>query len=582
MFKAVKIIANNEKRKPLLIQGTEGLTAEPQEQAELIAKHFENTFRDEDLEEIRKIPPKEITPPFTADEVTKAIKSLKNNKSPGGDNIRAEQLKYGGDETPQEIAKILNEMARTGEHPKEIKEGILTPLQKPGKARGPLTNLRPIILLSMLRKILAICLIRRIGGKIDENIPIEQAAYRAGRGTTEHTFAYKILAEKAITSKDYELYITLMDMSKAFDTVRRHTLLEDLATILDKAELHLIKLLVEDVSLKVRVGSETSNPFTTKMGVPQGDCLSPILFTLYLAKALQDHSQTEDHPYAKAPTKESTPEDLPPEMRDHTYCTPPEYGTIIRPKYADDIGWAASNNKYKIEKEKNITLPKLKERGLKINEAKTEEYLVKKNGPEDWKKCKILGSLIDTNEDIKRRKQLTNNAMKKLEHIFDNNNLNIQMKIRVFRACAESIFLYNSELWTLTKTAEKKIDSYHRRILRKAINIKWPKKISSEDLYKTTKQENWSAKIKTRRLRWYGHAMRLPEETPAKMALQEVYRKVKKLRGGQTTTWISVLERDLSTLGLTVEGASKLALDRDEWRKVVWQSRAPCACALRA
>ena len=61
-----------------------------------------------------------------------------------------------------------------------------------------------------------------------------------------------------------------MGMSKAFDTVRCNTLIEDLATILDKADLHLIKLLVEDVTLKVRVGSETSNPFTTKMGVPQG------------------------------------------------------------------------------------------------------------------------------------------------------------------------------------------------------------------------------------------------------------------------------------------------------------------------
>ena len=76
--------------------------------------------------------------------------------------------------------------------------------------------------------------------------------------------------------------------------------------------------------------------------------------------------------------------------------------------------------------------------------------------------------------------------------------------------------------------------------------------------------------------------MRLPEETPAKMALQEAYRKVKKLRGGQTTTWISVLERDLSTLGLTIEGATQLVLDRNEWRKVVWKSRAPCACALCA
>ena len=189
---------------------------------------------------------------------------------------------------------------------------------------------------------------------------------------------------------------------------------------------------------------------------------------------------------------------------------------------------------------------------------------MKKNGPEDWKKCKILGSLIDTNEDIKRRKQLTNNAMKKT-HIrqqqpqHPNKNQSVQNMRRKH-------ILYNSELWTLTKTAERKIDSYHRRILPKAINIKWPKKISSEDLYNKTKQENWSAKIKTRRLRSYGHAIRLPEETPAKIALKEAYRKVKKLRGGQTTTWISVLKKDLSTLGLTIEGATQLALDRDEWR----------------
>ena len=82
----------------------------------------------------------------------------------------------------------------------------------------------------------------------------------------------------------------------------------------------------------------------------------------------------------------------------------------------NNIRWAESNNKCKIEKEKNTVLPKLVERGLKIKEAKTEGYLVKKNGPEGWKKCKIRGSLIDTNKDIKRSKQLTNNAMKKLEH----------------------------------------------------------------------------------------------------------------------------------------------------------------------
>ena len=61
------------------------------------------------------------------------MKHLKNNKSPGGDGIRAEQLKYGGDKVPEIITDILTDIASTGRYQNEIKEGILAPLQKPGK-----------------------------------------------------------------------------------------------------------------------------------------------------------------------------------------------------------------------------------------------------------------------------------------------------------------------------------------------------------------------------------------------------------------------------------------------------------------
>ena len=44
-----------------------------------------------------------------------------------------------------------------------------------------------------------------------KHIPDSQAAYQPGRSAAEHVFAYKLLAEKAITSNNYTSNIILMD-----------------------------------------------------------------------------------------------------------------------------------------------------------------------------------------------------------------------------------------------------------------------------------------------------------------------------------------------------------------------------------
>ena len=59
----------------------------------------------------------------------------------------------------------------------------------------------------------------------------------------------KILTEKASVAQNYELYITLLDMSKAFDNVSREKLLVQLSKVLMQDELHMIKILIEDVCL---------------------------------------------------------------------------------------------------------------------------------------------------------------------------------------------------------------------------------------------------------------------------------------------------------------------------------------------
>ena len=305
---------------------------------------------------------------FTAKEVKDAIKSLKNNKSPSIDELRAEQLKYGPEEVHNEIAEQLNEIKKTGEAPREITLGILTPLAKPGKKQGPCENLRPIILLSILRKIISICLIRRIGERVQSKIPKSQSAYQKGRSTTEQVFVFRTMAEKAIASNNYHTHLLMMDMSKAFDTVNRSTLMKDLVLILEPDELHLIiKILVTEVQLVVKCGKTLGKCFQTNTGVPQGDCLSPILFILYFANALQEE------PVYEQPNKVA-------KTGKHVYIAPTKI--LIEAQHADDISWLTNGDYTIIEGIRVKAKTQLEKRGLIINTEKTEEHEISYKPPE--------------------------------------------------------------------------------------------------------------------------------------------------------------------------------------------------------
>ena len=553
MFKAIKDLNKMKSKTPLLIKTENGYTANEQDQTKLIAKYFEKQFY-KNRSPLPNIPPKEMKIPFNNEEIQIAINQLQNNKSAGRDNVKAELLKYGTEEISKEIAIVYNEIARTGVYPKEIVQGVITAIQKPGKPKGPIENLRPITLLSMLRKILAICLKKRIINKIDAEIPPSQAAYRQGRSTTEHVFSTKILTEKAITSQNYTIYLLMLDMSKAFDTVDRSILLDDLKLIIDEDALHLIKIMLK-TELTIRCGNEESSFFSTDIGVPQGDGLSANEFTLYLSNALYKQEQNDHNKDIFRPRF----------LLEHNYAKYIDQHIRINQEYADDMS-IITTDPHTISNIKDKVRPKLEIRNLNINEAKTEEYKIERNGNEDWRNCKLLGSLLDTDKDITRRKSLAIASINNLKYIFYNQKLNINIKTRVFNCYVSSVFLYNSELWTLTKSKEKCIDSFHRRIIKTAcLNIKWPKKISNDKLYEVTGVKPWSINIKIRQLKWFGHLIRLPENTPAKIALMHFTKNSKNPRGRPRLTWVSMITNNLKYLNLTWEQATEMALNRKLW-----------------
>ena len=331
----------------MLINDKEGnYPGSTKEKIKVIEEYFRETLAPTEMkDEFMNVPPCEMTQKFTAEEIQKLTRRLNNNKACGSDNLNAEYIKHAPLSIFKETADIYNETAATGDIPSALVHGLLLPIQKPGKKKGPPANLRPIILLSILRKILTIALLQRIWDRLASKIPKAQAAYQRGSGTTEQVLALKILIDKAITTNDYNLHILLLDMSKAFDTVNRKIILKHLQEVLQPDELHLMSILTNRPFITVSLDGETGDGFHSFVGICQGDCLLAVLFIFYLANALKKNPEDQ------------IPEDL---------------KAFLEICYADDLTYASTSQQHK-EDIKQSTPSKLKTYNLLVNQDKTEE-----------------------------------------------------------------------------------------------------------------------------------------------------------------------------------------------------------------
>ena len=186
-------------------------------------------------------------------------------------------------------------------------------------------------------------------------------------------------------------------------------------------------------------------------------------------------------------------------------------------QYADDISYATTNKEVK-NSIKEETPDTLKRKNLLVNNDKTEEYEIHRNSKnKEWQKCKLVGTLLGNDEDIKRRKQLACAAFSKNKQILCSKKISLNIRVRIFIALIASIFLYNCELWTLSYKAKQKIDTFQRKFLRQIVRSRW---IKNSVLYKLCNTVPWSVTIQNKRLSWFDHLNRLPDKAPAKVAFR--------------------------------------------------------------
>ena len=287
MYKSVKILQQKSFINPYVYDENKKCMTKPSEIYKVVRGHFEKHFNDDDVSSINPFDgqPRKLNKEISIEEVTAGINKLNDNKTPGIDNISAEMVKYGPLALSKAFKNTLNEAFE-----KEIElglgDGILVSLLKPGKTKGPVTNLRPVILLPILRKILSNIVLHRIQPKVERFLSDSQAAYRPSRSTSDIVWAYKWISAKTQKSQ-IRVYITSIDMSSAFDTIRREQLVDIAKKFLDEDEVRMIQLLLSNTTLDVRINNAETEPFSSNMGSPQGDALSGVLFNIYFEESLR-------------------------------------------------------------------------------------------------------------------------------------------------------------------------------------------------------------------------------------------------------------------------------------------------------
>ena len=225
----------------------------------------------------------ELDVEITNEELLKSIKQLRNNASGGPDLLLNEFFKNASNVLLPYLHKLFNSCLARGYFPDSWSEGHIVPIFKSGDTSDP-GNYRGITLLSTLGKLFSRVLNNRLIAWAEQyEVYIEaQAGFRKGMSTTDNIFVLHGIISNTL-NQGGTLYCAFVDFKKAFDFVVRDILWYKLIKLGVRGKiLEVIRSMYKCIKSRVKYMNTLSSEFSCYLGVRQGECLSPFLFSMYL------------------------------------------------------------------------------------------------------------------------------------------------------------------------------------------------------------------------------------------------------------------------------------------------------------
>ena len=222
--------------------------------------------------------------PISIMDVKKIIGSLNTNESYGTDKLSSKLIKEYKHELIGLIYNMVNKVLTNGIFPRVLKTSIVSPIYKGTGNKKTTKSYRPVSNLPILGKIIESAMEKQLRKYCEKHnlLGDNQFGYRKNRSRISALISLvtRIREERARGSI---VGLLQLDLSSAFDMISSAKLIQQLEKYrVAPSSLELIKSYLTDRSQQVRLNEKLSDIREVKYGSPQGSCISPLLFAIYL------------------------------------------------------------------------------------------------------------------------------------------------------------------------------------------------------------------------------------------------------------------------------------------------------------